>query len=205
MMVTTTYLAVHMHIYQIQCELLTLCATPPPSSLFFQATPAIPWGAESTNLSFTFYSSSSSCSPSHTIHLLKDLWTRTLNIILNLSPFLSASPQSPQIRLNQKHWPFLIQQGWSLFLEQSSCRYSHGYFWSWLQLIFWARPSLTTRCYRQQPPYLIFLILSCSIFFLYTYQHVICLLIVCLPHQKFSAMGAWGYLVVWLTNLLCLY
>lgn len=160
-------------------------------SLFFQATPAIPWGAEITNLSITFYSSSSSCSPSHTIHLLKDLWTWTLNIILNLSPFLPASPKSPQIRLNQKHWPFVIQQGWSLFLEQSSFGLGSSSYSEW------GLPWPPGAIVNTPLPYISYPVLL--YFFLYTYHHVICLLIVCLLHQKFSAMGAWGYLVVWLT------
>lgn len=54
----------------------------------------------------------------------------------------------------------LPQQGWSfLFLEQFSCRYSHGSSWSGLKIAFRRRPSLIARCYCEPYSHHIFHVL----------------------------------------------
>lgn len=186
-MVTTIYLVVP--IYHVKCELLTPCATPFPSSLSLQAAPEVPWGAESRNLSITFYSPSSSCYSLHPIHLQKGLRTLTLKIILNSVHF------SPCF---------------------CSCSFSKNDLSSWnnfLSDIHVALSGLGSRLHSEWgPPWppdvivnptptLHFFNLSCFIFLLYTYHHVMYLLILCLPHQKFSAMRTWGYLVVFLFTI----
>lgn len=172
-----------MQIYHVKCEPFDLaCHTVPffPISpkLFTDELKAETWESPLTLL---FLLLSLTCRPStgkiQELTLWKWSWT---------CPLLSLLP------------PLHAQQRWSLFLEQSSDRYSVGSFWSWLKVTL-SEAILDHQILSSNPlpPYI-----SYPLLLYFSPVYLSCIL---LPHQKFSATTAWGYLALCFTiESLCL-